>query len=119
MTNLEGKKILIIDDSETDHYIIAKFLADSGALLYPAYTGADGIAVAKEIDPHLVILDKMLPDMSPQAVIAAIRPVPILLYTAQLINEDWHALQQAGATELLIKHMPAHAFINKISVYLQ
>lgn len=118
MTNLEGKKILVIDDSETDHYIIARFLENSGAVLYPAYTGADGIDVARAITPHLVILDKLLPDMSTLSVIAALKPLPILLYTAQLINEDWQVLHAAGATELLIKHLPPQAFINKLNLYL-
>jgi CheY-like chemotaxis protein len=115
------KKVLIIDDNEMEQYIIASLLVNTGAILYPAYTGTDGIIVAKAIFPDLIILDKILPDLSPLKVIEGIKLIsdsPIILYTVQLLNEDWPLLQKAGAVELLIKHLPVDKLIGKLQQYI-
>jgi CheY-like chemotaxis protein len=122
--SLSGKKVLIIDDSEVEQYIIAGLLIDAGVVLYPAYTGIDGINVAKAILPDFIILDKVLPDLSPLKVIEAIRQdqrmlhVPIIIYTVQLLNDDWPVLQKAGAAELLIKHLPVDKLVGKLQQHL-
>jgi CheY-like chemotaxis protein len=122
--SLSHKKILFIDDNKLEHYFMAHILIGTDAILYPAYTGKDGIDVAKAIIPDLIILDNVLPDISPLKVIEAIRKdvrmynTPIILYTIQLLNDDWPVLQQAGVVELLIKHLPTNELIEKLQQHL-
>jgi CheY-like chemotaxis protein len=121
---LSHKKILFIDDNELEHYLLAHILDRTDAILYPAYTGIDGINVAKAVIPDLIILDNVLPDISPLKVIEAIRKdvrmynTPIILYTIQLLNDDWHILQKAGVAELLVKHLTTNELIGKLQQHL-
>lgn len=120
---LAGKKVLVIDDSVAEQFIIARSLVATGAVLYPAYNGTDGINVAKAITPDLIILDKVLPDLSPLYILDKIkREVPgkpsVIIYTANTRNEDWPVLQAAGAIKLLIKYLPAEELIKTLSTHL-
>ena len=58
------KKILIVDD-EKDIVETLKFMLEaSGYTCYCAYNGEDGLRMAKEIIPDLMILDVMMPKMN-------------------------------------------------------
>ena len=58
------KKILIVDD-EQDIVESLKFVLEvSGYVCYTAYNGEDGLRLAKEIMPDLIILDVMMPKIN-------------------------------------------------------
>ncbi|MFH1752912.1 MAG: response regulator [Candidatus Omnitrophota bacterium] len=55
-------KILIIDDSEQDRKIMARFLSRAGyADLITAETGEEGVEKAKSENPDLVVTDTVMP----------------------------------------------------------
>ena len=56
--------ILVIDDEEAIRLFLAATLEDEGYEVVTAGTGGEGLALAKERVPDLVLLDLMLPDMS-------------------------------------------------------
>ncbi|MEN8005475.1 MAG: sigma-54 dependent transcriptional regulator [Candidatus Krumholzibacteriota bacterium] len=56
--------ILVIDDEEAIRLFLAATLEDEGYEVITAGTGGDGLELAKERVPDLVLLDLMLPDMS-------------------------------------------------------
>jgi DNA-binding NtrC family response regulator len=56
--------ILVIDDEEAIRLFLAATLEDEGYEVITAGTGGDGLALAKQRVPDLVLLDLMLPDMS-------------------------------------------------------
>ncbi|MEE8359481.1 MAG: response regulator [Candidatus Omnitrophota bacterium] len=57
-----GKKILIIDDSEQDRKIMARFLKKAGYEdLIMAETGEEGVEKSKTESPDLVVSDTVLP----------------------------------------------------------
>ena len=58
------KKILIVDD-EQDIVESLKFVLEvSGFVCYTAFNGEDGLRLAKEIMPDLIILDVMMPKIN-------------------------------------------------------
>ena len=58
------KKILIVDD-EQDIVESLKFVLEvSGYVCYTAFNGEDGLRLAKEIMPDLIILDVMMPKIN-------------------------------------------------------
>ena len=58
------KKILIVDD-EQDIVESLKFVLEvSGYVCYTAYNGEDGLRLAKELVPDLIILDVMMPKIN-------------------------------------------------------
>ncbi len=56
--------ILVIDDEEAIRLFLSATLSDEGYEVVTAATGGEGLAVAKDRAPDLVLLDLMLPDMS-------------------------------------------------------
>ena len=69
------KKILIVDD-EQDIVESLKFVLEvSGFMCYTAYNGEDGLRLAKEIMPDLIILDVMLPSMDGFTILKKLREV--------------------------------------------
>jgi two-component system response regulator AtoC len=56
--------ILVIDDEEAIRLFLQATLEDEGYDVLTASTGGEGLALAKDKVPDLVLLDLMLPDMS-------------------------------------------------------
>src|SRR5579871_3023041 len=80
--------ILIIDDEPLIADLIQESLQQEGYVVYTAATGAEGTAMALERQPHLILLDVLLPDMDGMAVCAALRAntrtsaIPIIMLSA-------------------------------------
>ena len=59
---LQGKNILVIDDTQAIRTFIGIMLQAEGATVHEAGTAADGLRVADEARPDITILDLGLPD---------------------------------------------------------
>ena len=58
-----GFKILLVDDEKDVLEFIGYNLKKSGYEVYTTQNGRDAIEMAKEIKPHLILLDVMMPEM--------------------------------------------------------
>lgn len=83
------KKILIVDD-EQDIVESLKFVLEvSGYVCYTAYNGEDGLRLAKEIMPDLIILDVMMPKINGYKISRLLKydskykDIPIIMVTAR------------------------------------
>lgn len=73
-----GYRILLIDD-EVDILEFVKYnLSRDGYEVYTAANGADGLQVALEVKPHLILLDMMMPVLDGIETCKAIRNSPVL-----------------------------------------
>ena len=57
-------RVLIIDDDETSRYLVRTVLANSGCEMREADGGIEGVRLAKEYIPDIVILDLAMPDLN-------------------------------------------------------
>lgn len=57
------QKILVVDDDPDLRFTLSSLLTDSGFLVETANNGAEGLTLARQFDPDLVILDVMMPEM--------------------------------------------------------
>ena len=103
------KKILIVDD-EQDIVESLKFVLEAADYTcYYAYNGEDGLRLAKEIIPDLIILDVMMPNMDGWQTLKAIRSnedtkhLPVIMLTA--VNEDQKMVSglKNGADDYIVK----------------
>lgn len=106
---MESKKVLVIDDDEHIRESIQDFLEEKGYHVIPAGDGQKGIELAAKEQPHLILLDVGLPEMSGYAVckkireISALRHTPIIMLTAHTLDTDELSGFQAGADDYLTK----------------
>lgn len=95
MLNEQGtkeKKILLVDDEKDILNILETVLVKEGFQnIYRASTGKEAIEQAKTIDPSLIVLDIMLPDIDGYEVCQKIRAftyAPILFLSAKADDVD-------------------------------
>ncbi len=101
--------VLLVDDSPSDRALFRAILDRAGFSVHELSRGSDAVARAREVRPHLVVLDVNLPDTDGHAVCRAIRadPVcsglPVLMLTSRGHDEDVLAGLEAGADDYLAK----------------
>ena len=106
MTN---PRLLIIDDNETARETLTALLANSGYQIYQANSGKEGIAVAEKVNPDVILLDVMMPEMDGYDVCRLLRKdpnlseTPIIMVTALDDRESRLAGLKAGADDFLSK----------------
>ncbi len=101
------QRILVIDGDAAVTSALKRGLAYEGFTVDVAGEGADGLAVAREQPPDLVILDLLLPGLNGLEVLRRLRAadtlVPILLLTARDVPGDEVPGLQAGADDYVVK----------------
>lgn len=119
------KKILIVDD-EQDIVESLKFVLESNDYTcYCAYNGEDGLRLAKEILPDLMILDVMMPKINGYKISRLLKfdskykNIPILMVTARSQNEDKLIGEETGADEYITKPFEIDEVVNKVNSYLK
>ncbi|MBR1907973.1 response regulator [bacterium] len=118
------KKILIVDD-EKDIVETLKFMLEaSGYSCFCAYNGEDGLKMAKEIIPDLIILDVMMPKMNGFKISRLLkfdskyRDIPILMLTARSQESDKQIGEETGANEYITKPFEIDDVLNRVAKYL-
>ena len=80
-------RILVVDDDPTVTSVLKRGLAYEGYAVDVAATGAQGLAIARDHAPDLVILDVMLPGLDGFQVLARLREadavLPVMMLTAR------------------------------------
>jgi len=118
-------RILIVDDTPTNVDILAKRLSAHGYEILTAGDGEEGLAVAREQQPDLILLDIMMPKMDGIEVCQHVRGdaslpfIPIILVTAKSDSKDVVAGLEAGAEEYLIKPIDQTALVARVKSMLR
>ena len=100
-------KILIVDDNPDERRIFATALYYNGFETVEAAAGMEAIAIARDEQPDLILMDVKLPDMNGFLAAEIIRAeatsrtVPVVCLTGLDITPE--AARERGCTELLIK----------------
>lgn len=116
----EKKKILIIDDEIDVVEMCKDALIDSGYEVLYALNGKDGVKLAMESSPHLVLLDIMLPGMDGWEVIEVLRlngktqDIPVVMFTAKKDFKDKILGIQQGAIDYITKPFLPEELISRI-----
>ncbi len=101
----EVHTVLIVDDDPKAVEVLAGFLPAPAYAVVRAYGGAEAIALAPQLQPDLILLDLMMPDLSGFDVVAALQrsdvtaQIPILVVTAKEITALDRAALNSGADE--------------------
>jgi DNA-binding response OmpR family regulator len=118
------KKILIVDD-EQDIVESLKFVLEGcNYSCYCAYNGEDGLKLAREIVPDLIILDVMMPRINGYKISRLLKfdkkyqNIPILMITARSQEEDKLIGEETGADEYITKPFDLDEVLSIVNKYL-
>ena len=96
---LDGKKVLVVDDEPAVLRLGRSILEEAGAHALIAGGGREGVEIARAEKPDLLILDLMMPEVTGFDVVDELatdestRNIPILILTAKdLTTDDWTRL---------------------------
>jgi signal transduction histidine kinase len=117
--------VLIVDDSAADRALLRTILGRAGYTVYEVANGGDAVQKAREIRPHIVILDVNLPDLNGLAVCRAIRAdaeiggVPVLMLTVRDDDTDVLAGLEAGADDYVAKDSAGAIVLGRVRRLIQ
>lgn len=101
------QRVLVIDDDPTVTSVLRRGLAYEGYAVDTAANGAQGLTIARDHAPDLVILDVMLPGIDGFEVLRRLRSgdedVPVLMLTARDEPTDQVKGLEAGADDYVVK----------------
>lgn len=103
------KKILVLEDELSIRENITELLEDEGYLVFNAENGQDGVALAIEMMPDLIISDVMMPVLDGHGVLRAVRAhttlatTPFIFLSAKADKPDFRTGMELGADDYLTK----------------
>jgi two-component system nitrogen regulation response regulator GlnG len=114
-----GKKILVIEDDQSMRWVLEKSLTKEAYSVTTAPDGRSGLAAALEMNPDLVILDILMPDIDGLTVLRKLkesRPqIPVLIITAQNIMTHAVEAMRRGAYDYLPKPFDVSVLLERVS----
>ncbi len=115
-----GALILIVEDNEKNMKLARDILRYHGFETVEATTGEDGIALAHEKAPALVLMDIQLPGIDGVTALERIRQdaatarIPIVAMTASVMKEARERFDKAGFDGFITKPIDVRAFPGQI-----
>lgn len=122
MGSIEKDLILVIEDEIDLREIISRSLRREGYEVLSSDRGDDGLLLAREQQPDLIVLDLMLPGLNGTEVCRSLRrdsQVPILMVTALGGESDRVAGLEIGADDYLAKPFGMRELLARIRALLR
>ena len=118
----EQKKILIVDDEVKILEVIKSYLENSGYSVYEAYSGKEAMEQFEKVNPALIVLDLMLPDITGEDICRELRKksrVPIIMLTAKIEEDDILKGLNMGADDYITKPFSPRQLVARIDAVLR
>lgn len=117
------QKILIVEDNELNLDLLVQLLEDDYELV-TANNGADGIEIAEQERPDLILMDMSLPVMDGWEATRRIKAknglthIPIIALTAHAMSGDEEKAKAAGCDGYLAKPLNEDLLFEKLDQFL-
>ncbi|HET6476572.1 MAG TPA: response regulator transcription factor [Thermoleophilia bacterium] len=118
----DNNKIVVIDDESSVREVVEAYLERDGYNVFVAGSGSEGLALAERIQPALIVLDLMLPDISGEEICSEVRSrsdVPILMLTAKASEDERVAGLVSGADDYLVKPFSPRELVARVRAVLR
>jgi len=118
-------KILLVDDEPDILEFVGYNIRKEGYILYTSSNGKEAITIAKEVVPHLIILDVMMPEMDGIETCKEIKRFPELKNTIITFlsarGEDFTQIAglEAGGDDYITKPIKPRVLISRINALLR
>jgi DNA-binding response OmpR family regulator len=118
------KKVLIVDDDPDIRSLYRLALRQEGLHILEAGSGAEALKVAEREQPHLVLLDIMMPEMDGFEVCRRLRAnpetaeMPVLMFSAKGTGSARRNGMLVGANDFMTKSVGPRALVERIRFLL-
>jgi CheY-like chemotaxis protein len=118
------KRVLIVEDNHLDAALFGALLESQGHLVLKAANATDGLKLARENEPDLIIMDVKLPDISGFEATRtlkaedATRHIPIIVTSAYGPYADKDELRECGCDAYMPTPIEITGFVNLIHSFL-
>ena len=120
----ERPLILVVDDDAPILLLMRNLLREFGFEPVAANSGPEALAEAKKRKPDLILLDRNMPGMSGDEVLAAMRSdgsdlssVPVLMLTGEPMEPD--EVARVGATAAVLKPFDVPSLVQTIRGHVE
>lgn len=121
---LEGRKILIVEDDFSSRLYLNKLFEKTGAVILNAVDGNEALELAlNNTDIELILMDIQIPGIDgytcTRLIREAGRDVTIIAQTAYGLTGDKEKMMSSGFNDYLIKPISGNALLDKLSIYIK
>lgn len=120
--DMSKPQILVIDDEAQIRKFLRISLAAQGYRVLEAGTGGEGLALAGQARPDLLVLDLGLPDMDGKEVLQSLRltsRVPVLVLSVRAGDGEKVLALDGGADDYVTKPFSIQEFLARVRVLLR
>jgi len=117
--------ILIVEDNDKNMKLVRDVLQAKGYATIEAGTGEDGVRLAAEHKPDLVLMDIHLPGMSGIEALSHLRAeaatasIPVAAVTASVMQQDRAMIMDAGFDAYVSKPISLREFVDTVRTLLE
>jgi len=115
------KTILIVEDTELNVDLLTQLLEEDYTLLV-ARDGAEGVSLAREKNPDLILMDISLPILdgyeATRQIRETLKSTPIIGLSAHAMSGDAIRARESGCNDYLTKPVDDDLLLSKLKEYL-
>jgi two-component system OmpR family response regulator len=118
-----GERLLLVDDEDNLRSMLEAALRHLGFDVHPVANGRDALAAVATVQPDLIVLDVMLPDLDGFEVCRRLRTegkrVPVLFLTARDATDDKVRGLTLGGDDYLVKPFSLEELVARVNAVLR
>ena len=117
------KTVLIIEDNELNMKLFNDLLRANGYETLQSRTGIEGLDLARQHHPDLILMDIQLPEVSGIDVTRwlkedeSLRAIPVIAITAFAMKGDEERIRESGCEAYLSKPISVSKFLETVKNY--
>ena len=116
--------ILIVEDNENNMMLVRDVLEMKGYSVLAATTGTEGVRLAIERKPDLVLMDIQLPDIDGITALGQIRAsdaakhIPVLAVSASVMQDEQIKIAASGFEAYITKPLNMKSFVETVEKFI-
>lgn len=116
------RRVLVIEDDAKTAELIRLYLEKDGYKVYQTQSGQEGLKLARDKKPDLIVLDLMLPEIGGLDICRILRTetdIPIIMLTARSTEDDILLGLELGADDYMAKPFSPRELIARVRTVLR
>ena len=119
------KNLLLIDDDPTNLAMMTILLCAFGSRVRVAHSGAQGLDMAHQAPPDLIICDVLMPDIDGYEVARqlgahpVLAAIPLVAVTALAMVDDRNKILDSGFDGYITKPIDPETFVSEVATFLR